>query len=637
MTSKIEPTREAGPYVLKRRLGSGAMGEVWLGWHGTQESVAAVKLLKEHPSLRGRARRFFDRERRVIARLSHPNIVSLFDVGPDFIAVLYVDGPSLAQRIESGIDPGTAVQIVLQIASALSHAHASGVVHRDVKPGNILLDAQGNAYLADFGLALFADDEDADFALRAGTPGYMAPEQMRGKDIGPAADQYALGRTLLEMLAAGPVASDLERALESLPTTLPEELRPLLRRACAERIADRFESVDTFAEALSRIDLSGFSAAVRVAPEVRVRGGFAWCGSPEKVTRVSHDIACADYLLSGLMQAGWLPASAGQSWLTAHGYEDFGFTLYAHESRLGSVSDSGVLARASDLVVLLHGTLCTRRVWHRVASAVCRNNPQAVVLVPDVLGGGVSTYRRDASRAMLAPRTQIDGILEWLELLGVRNLPTVLVGHSASAMMLLSVSDEHLGERVSRVAVTPVFPSTSFLLRWGLKLGALLLLVVGRVEAFRRLLGKLVLLHSPDTARYREPERQMMLEQFLRVPVPVLARFMSSMADARPEPGDRLDRCAIVVSDDDPVAPEQHVLRTLELLGFPRRSVLRTVGAGHVPHMELEEHPEWTARNVDEIVRLTESMLLSAREGTPSSTVIASTLLAVSGSEPASP
>jgi pimeloyl-ACP methyl ester carboxylesterase len=237
---------------------------------------------------------------------------------------------------------------------------------------------------------------------------------------------------------------------------------------------------------------------------------------------------------------------------------------------------------------------------------------------------------------MLAPRAQVDGLVEWLELLGVRDLPTVLVGHSASAMLLLSVGDEHLGERVSRVAVTPVFPSTSFVLRWGLRVAAIVLAVGGRVELFRRGIGKLVLLHSRDTARYREAERQSMLEQFLRVPVPVLSRFILALAGAQPAAGDRLDRCAIVVSDDDPVAPEKHVLRTLDLLGVPRRSVIRTLGAGHVPHMELEDHPEWTARNVDEIVRLTESMLLSAREGAPSSTVIASTLLApMSGPAPA--
>lgn len=610
------------------------MGEVWLGWHESTETIAAVKLLKEHPALRGRARRFFDRERRVIARLDHPNIVSLFDVGQDFIAVAYIDGPSLAQRIEGGIDPATAVQIVLQIASALTHAHASGVVHRDVKPANILLDGKGTAYLADFGLALFADDEDADFALRAGTPGYMAPEQVRGTEIGPAADQYALGRTLLEMLSARTVASDLERALTELPGELPEELKPLLRRACAEKSDERFESVAAFAEALSHVELSGFEAPVRVAPEVRVRGHFAWCGAPGKVTRVSHDIACAEYRLSALTTGGSLPSAAGQEWLDRNGFVDFGFSLYAHESRLGSVSDSGVLARASDLVVLMHGTLCTRHVWHRVAAAICRNNPQAVVLVPDVLGGGKSAYRPDVSRAKLAPRAQIHGILDWLELLGVRDLPTVLVGHSASAMMLLSVSDEDLGERVSRVAVTPVFPSTSFVLRWGLRFSAVVLGIVGRVEFIRRWIGRMVLLQSRDTARYREVERQMMMEQFLQVPVGVLSRFMLELADARPEPGDRLDRCAIVVSDDDPVAPEEQVLRTLDLLKFPRRSVLRTVGTGHVPHMELEEHPEWTARNVDEIVRLTQSMLLSAREGTPSSTVIASTLLAPSA-EPA--
>src|SRR5688572_59650 len=188
--------RRAGDYRLERRLGRGAMGEVWLGRHARTGALAAVKLIRGGPQARERVARFFARERRAIARLSHPHIVALFDVGPDFIVTAYIDGSDLARRLETPIDPARAVEIALQIASALSHAHENRIVHRDVKPSNILLDCRGNAFLADFGLATLLDDGDGDAAgERAGTPHYMAPEQTRGEPAGPASDQYALART----------------------------------------------------------------------------------------------------------------------------------------------------------------------------------------------------------------------------------------------------------------------------------------------------------------------------------------------------------------------------------------------------------------------------------------------------------
>jgi serine/threonine-protein kinase len=129
----------------------------------------------------------FDRERRAIGRLGHPHIVALFDVGPDWLATAYVDGTDLARRSKTPIDPATAVHVTLQIASAPAHAHAYGVVHRDVKPSNILIDTAGNAFLGDFGLALLPEALDDD--ARVGTPAFMAPEQARGELASPPADQ----------------------------------------------------------------------------------------------------------------------------------------------------------------------------------------------------------------------------------------------------------------------------------------------------------------------------------------------------------------------------------------------------------------------------------------------------------------
>ena len=134
-----------GDYQLIRRLGSGAMGEVWLGRHQLTETFAAVKLLRANVKSKERVRKTFDRERRAIGRLGHPHIVALFDVGTDWLATAYVDGTDLARRLKTPIEPATAVHITLQIASALAHAHAYGVVHRDVKPSNILIDTAGNA------------------------------------------------------------------------------------------------------------------------------------------------------------------------------------------------------------------------------------------------------------------------------------------------------------------------------------------------------------------------------------------------------------------------------------------------------------------------------------------------------------
>lgn len=628
---RVPEVRQAGDWVLKRRLGSGAMGEVWLGWHQHSESRAAVKLFREHEALRGRARRFFDRERRAVARLRHPNVVSLYDVGPDFIAMAYIDGPNLAQRAASGIEPSAALAIALQIASALSHAHERGVVHRDVKPGNVLLDSRGNAYLGDFGLATLPDDNDPDAHARVGTPGYMAPEQIAGGEVGPAADQYALGRTLLEMLLGRLPPRDIERAFTDLPANLPEPLRAALRRACAPHPDQRFASVAALSDALAGLELGGYEAPARLAPEVRIRAQFGWATAPAKVQRVSHDIARADYSVGALARTGVLAEAHVERFLAESGYRDFGWSLYAHETRLGSVSDSGVLARASDLVVLAHGTLCTRAVWTHLAAAICRDNARAVVLVPDHLGSGDSPLDASAGRPHLAPQSIVRTLQHWLDLLSLRDLPTVLVGHSAAAVALLSVPDEALGERTSRVAVTPVYPFAYRSLRLQLDVAALLLATLGRIPALERLLGRLGL-KSPETRGYTDAERASMLEQFHRLPVRPMAALTREVARAQPERADRLDRCAIVIGQDDPLTPAWRALDALDKLGFPKRSIYRIASGGHNPHMELEEHPEWTMRNVDDLARIVESMLVSAREGAPSSTVLESTIIA-SGDE----
>src|SRR5688572_30426996 len=237
------------------------MAEVWLGRHVVSGGVAAVKRLAPHAAHHaGRVAEFLAREAHTIARLAHPHIVPLFEYGDGFVVMPYIEGMSLARRMQTPLDPATAVTIVRQVAAALAHAHERGVVHRDVKPSNILLDQQGTAYLSDFGVAVSPDEQ----ARIAGTPRYMAPEQKRGERVGQAADQYGLARTLLEIMTGGRLPACRDEALAQLPPAL-DALRPVLDRGTASDPAARFPSMAAFGDALAALDLVGAAATVRTA------------------------------------------------------------------------------------------------------------------------------------------------------------------------------------------------------------------------------------------------------------------------------------------------------------------------------------------------------------------------------------
>ncbi len=622
-----------GDYVLGRKLGSGATGEVWLAWHRETDAPAAVKLMFELEWLRGRTKRLLDREWRAVARLHHPNIVALYDHGPDYLVLEYVDGQNLAQRLHTPIAPVEAVAWTLQLASALTHAHERGVIHRDVKPGNVLLDALGAVYLGDFGLAILA--EEAAEALRGGTPGYMAPEQATQRVVGPAADQYGLARTLLDMLAGGSPGGDREAALAILPDTLPAELIAVLRRALDQDATQRWPSVAAFAAELERIDLAGHAAPLRLAPERRVRAPFGWCSTPLAVDAVAADIHRADFRLSSLEAQGQVAAGSQEAFRAATGYADFGWSMYAHTSRLGPIGHSSVLARASDLVVLAHGSLCDREVWRGVATSLCRHNAQAIVLVPDVLGFGGSPFASTArDERHFTPRALVDALLRWRELLSLHEMPTVLAGHSLAGLSLMSVTDDELGEQTSRVAVTPVFPAEHRSIRISLKLSALIIRTLGPVKLARDLLGKLILLHGPATRGHRRQDRLAMVHQFMAIDAQVLARIYRGVSQACPSRRDRLERCAVIVGKDDPVAPTDRVLATLQELHVPERNIYHLASGGHLPQADDDHHPGWTMRNAHDIARIIESMLLSSREGSPDTTALESTVMARTDTAP---
>jgi serine/threonine protein kinase len=222
-------------------LGKGAMADVYRAHDVVMGRPVALKLFRVAPDELARHR--FEMEARALARLSHPGLVSIYATGVrkarPYLVMELVDGPSLQSRLRDGpMTTDATARLGEQLASALAHAHANGVVHRDVKPSNILLDLHGSAHLSDFGIALVAGAARMTATDEIiGTPAYLAPEQVRGSDAGPAVDVYALGLVLIECLT-GTIEFSGETRMEAalarlhrparIPPGLPAHLATLL-------------------------------------------------------------------------------------------------------------------------------------------------------------------------------------------------------------------------------------------------------------------------------------------------------------------------------------------------------------------------------------------------------------------------
>jgi serine/threonine-protein kinase len=206
----VDAVEIAGRYRLQRRLGYGGMSTVHLAVDLRLERQVAVKLLAEHladdPAFVSR----FQREAQAAARLIHPNIVQIFDSGLDersgqhFIVMEYIEGQSCAEilRDEGWVEVPNAVSIIEQACEGLHYAHRHGVVHRDVKPGNLLRSREGQVKLADFGIAKATEQSSiTQVGSVLGTAAYLAPEQARGEDAGPSADLYALGVVTYQLIS----------------------------------------------------------------------------------------------------------------------------------------------------------------------------------------------------------------------------------------------------------------------------------------------------------------------------------------------------------------------------------------------------------------------------------------------------
>ncbi|UCC32138.1 MAG: protein kinase, partial [Phycisphaerales bacterium] len=275
-----------GPYEILSRLGEGGMGEVYRAKDSRLQREVAIKVLPDRFAQDADALARFRRESMAVAALSHPNIRAIYDIGTHegraFAVMELLEGDTLADRLErSALDWQEAVRIALAIADGLAAAHSKGIIHRDVKPKNIFLTADGGVKLLDFGLARFGlrgsdEDEEATWVDTAtlttlpgtivGTASFMSPEQVRGKPVDERSDVFSFGCVVYEMLA-GKQAFSRETAIETMaavlnepPATLsevktdiPRELEQIVVRCLEKNPSRRFQSVDDLSLALKGV------------------------------------------------------------------------------------------------------------------------------------------------------------------------------------------------------------------------------------------------------------------------------------------------------------------------------------------------------------------------------------------------
>src|SRR5919109_660211 len=256
-------------YDVLSTLGQGAMGVVYQARDRELDRVVAIKTIQRHAgadfeAIAGR----LSREAMTAARLSHPGIVTIYDVGrhagTPYVVMEYFTGRTLTELLEAGpLAPDRVVHVGLQVCRALAYAHAQGVVHRDVKSSNIMIDSGWHAKLTDFGVARIVDQPVNDAGMMIGTPAYMAPEQARGGASDTRSDLFAVGVVLYERLTgARPFpGDDVARVLHDVVHVdpvpprernfaVPPALDAVVRRAMSKDPGDRYPDAAALAEAL---------------------------------------------------------------------------------------------------------------------------------------------------------------------------------------------------------------------------------------------------------------------------------------------------------------------------------------------------------------------------------------------------
>lgn len=287
---KPQTGTRVGRYVLKSKVGQGGMAEVWAADDPHLSRVVAVKLVLDALDKDDKAMKRFVTEARALAALEHPHILPVYDFGEEggrlFIVMPLVKGGTLTTRMREPTPPETALPWLRALASALDFAHARRVIHRDVKPGNVLFDEFGKVLLNDFGIAKREGEDLTTKGGFVGTFGFMPPEQMLGQDLDGSADQYSLGVVAFQLLTASfpfparTMSELVERAFKQPPASahkalpsLPPDVDKVFLKVLAKKAPDRYRSCLEFVEALEACTLSPSARMRAMAAPVEEDGG----------------------------------------------------------------------------------------------------------------------------------------------------------------------------------------------------------------------------------------------------------------------------------------------------------------------------------------------------------------------------
>jgi serine/threonine-protein kinase PpkA len=292
-------------YRILRPLGEGGMASVFLAVQESLDREVALKIMAPALAANAEFTERFIKEGRITAKLSHANLVTVFDIGSHgavyYLAAEFIPGGSLRERVQEGMSVGEALDVACDVARGLDYAHQKGFVHRDVKPGNILFKADGTAVLADFGIAKAMDSKSGATMAGAsiGTPDYMSPEQARAEAVDGRSDIYALGAVLYEMLvghppyqAADPFTVALMHVTQPVPALPPEHawLQPLIDMTMAKLPANRPANGEAFVQAVEQLlAASPQAASISQARAVkkRAQGSNRLAGSTQRTAAVA--------------------------------------------------------------------------------------------------------------------------------------------------------------------------------------------------------------------------------------------------------------------------------------------------------------------------------------------------------------
>src|SRR5262249_10114217 len=265
-----------GPYEVLASIGAGAMGEVWKARDTRLNRLVAIKRLTSQHTKR------FETEARAIAALNHPNICQVYDIGPDYFVMEYVEGKPLEGKLQHE----EAVRLGVEIADALEEAHSRGILHRDLKPSNILRTAKGSIKILDFGLAKLVCEQEVEATrtidgIVIGTPAYMSPEQAEGKPADKRSDIFSFGVVLYELLsgkrafARGSMLQTLNAVVSEELPTLDSPLTDIVKRCLAKQPEQRFQNMYEVRKALEQIGtmhVNQVQPSIAVLPFANVSG-----------------------------------------------------------------------------------------------------------------------------------------------------------------------------------------------------------------------------------------------------------------------------------------------------------------------------------------------------------------------------